>query len=445
MAKILQRTKIKKYYAGDSNGPAIIVVDGDPSAGVGTKHAKGSIAVAPDGLYEKSGVTDTDWDKIGLGENNTKGSILKYAAFAVNTQNDDGGWQFSDPLKSGPVRDRTDLSFDNHYGDTAIAIFQAYEYHHDSGILDSIRDALEAWADTPVDPFTRFFPDIVEALIKLGGCPGPLCFDDYIAKGKEAFDAEVNFYKCIEEWHFQGNPANANPPIGNGADGNLLDIWTNNNAAVLAHPIESAAQRMEDRFKLFRPDALRIYDLHYRIRSACLLNDKGETLVDGGAGQSYEDFAKKLANIVKDDVFPNIDPQAFWVTIGTANAVMVFKKFEAEVGFATALTTSINSLKAMLIDDAGSDADGFYAVEDAMNLGTFFSGDKSDQGWSLQALVAAGENEAAIALILNLIAIQDESGHYMDFFDVIGTKQYVGAAAAYIAMGIADAIDNGIL
>lgn len=415
MAKILSRQRLEKHFAGDPNGPTVIEVDDNPSNGLGTKSPKKSLAMAPDGLYFKSGDADNDWDKVGSGSgNNISEAIESFAMFAVNTQNDDGGWNFSDPIKSDAIKDRTDLSVDNHYGYTSIALDMIYScIGKEQYYIESIRDAMEAWTAVAVDPFARFFPDITEFLVKLGGCPGPMCFDTYFAKGKEAADAEINFYKTIERWH-DLNPANANPPVGNGADGGLLDLWTNDNAACVAKTLEQAAQRLEDRFKLFRTSGLRIYDLHARIRITCLLSDKGELLNN----EDYGLFAKKLANIIKDEIYPTIVNQAFYITSGTAHAVQVFKKYENEAGFAVALSDAVDDLKAMLINDATKTSNGFYAVEDAGAPDTYFSGSKQDQGNTISALIDGGETELAADLVQVMLAYQDESGHFMDFFDV---------------------------
>lgn len=367
------------------------------------------------------------------------GSLERYANFQVHTQNDDGGFNFSEPMKSAALRDRTDPSILNQFGSTALALIKIYENVRNPEYLESIRKSFEAFRLTSVDPFNRFFPDIVEALVCIGRVSeGPLAFDEYGDKGKEAADAEINFYKTIQRWHDLGNGPNSNPPVGNGVDGGLLDVWMNDNAAVLASSIEDAAQRLYDRFAAVRPVNLVPYDVYSRVKYALCLNDQGALLDNGGFGDSYFDFGRKLAEIIRDTHIALFDQSAFYITTGETNAAMMFKKFDAVAGFSGPLAILLAKIKGDYKTTGA--ADGFYAVDSPPTSGNYVSGDKQDQGFVLQLFSLTNEAQLANTLLFRMIQFQDESGHYMDFFDRDFGKLYFSGGTAELAIGISDTV-----
>ena len=452
MANIFRRQRLETHFSGDPNGPAIVQVDGDPSAGSGTVSEAGTIAIYTSGsvtkVYIKNSEVDTDWDEIQTqGGGGALDAIKLSMNYAGLTQNDDGGWNFSDVADSTPVRDRTDVSFNNQFGTTPICMIRAYELSKEASHLESARGALEAWVGTAVDPFNRFFPDITEALVTLGS-EGPLQFTDYLNKGQEAADAEINFYKTIQRWHDLGNGPNPNPPVGTGADGNLLDLWTNDNAACVAVSLEDAAQRLVDRIVALRPVNIRAYDLNFRMRLTENLSAIGKTI----NGEDYQLYATKIANEVKDTIFPALNftagPGVWWPVLGYSHCVLIFKRYEAEAGFSVVLQDALDQLKEFRIQDSSTpEIDGFYGVDNPIGSESWFSGDKLEQAYTLQALVAADEDELALDLAQTILLNQQPSGNWSsDIFDIlIGPISYSQEANATTVCALIDAIEANII
>jgi hypothetical protein len=375
-------------------------------------------------------------------------SIKNYAAYASLVQNDDGGWDWFENADSTNVRDRSSVSFANQFGSTPLVLLNIFNVFKDLDYLESARKSMEARLGVAVDPFNRFFPDVTEMFVTLG-ISGPMQFTDYLDKGIEANDAEINFYKTIQRWHDLGNGPNPNPPVGNGADGNLLDLWNNDNAACRAVSLSDAATRLNDRFAAAgRIPNIRMYDINSRIRISQALSDNGDTI----DGQDYGDFALALANICKDIVYPGLDwvtgPGTWWPLLGISNAVLIFKRYEAQPGFSVVLDSALTLLKSFKITGSSTpDIDGLYGVDNPLGSEGWFSGDKQEQGYTLQALVATGEFDAARDLA-NLIInnFQQDSGNYVaDIFDYFFGATYVQEANSNIAKGLFEAWENKVI
>lgn len=434
MANILGRQRLERYFTGDANGPAIYHVDGDPSIGDGIIADQKSIALAPSGVYFKTGALATDWVQVASGVSGTVDeAIKKYSNFMAMTQNDDDGWDTGIDIDSSSVRDKFTVSPDTEFGQTAIALMCNYNIFENYANLDASKKTLATKYSVAVDPFNQFSHDLTEAFIRLGGFDGPLKNSDYLNKGKTAHDAVINYAKTIQRWHDLGNGPNANPPVGNGADGNLLDLWNNDNAACVAVSLSDAATRYADYIQaVINNNGLEAYDAHQVITSSNLLSSLSLTI----NGEDYAIFSLALANRVKDEVYPNIDQGLASVTVGEASCGIIFKTYEAELGFDVVLSAVEAKIKGDL-QITGPSA-GFYAVDGV-------SGDKRDQGMVLQFLVDLGEDALVTSLIGNLINIQDSTGHFLSFPDVTGTAQYEPEGAAQIALGMCHAIEAGLV
>jgi hypothetical protein len=531
MATILKRTRLKAYFSGKENGPVMIEVNGNPAAGAGTDVAEGSLAIDRSGvsakLYFKQGNLATDWEEVPFSSGSSVIDSVKSAmAYMVLVQNNDGGWNLADDADTTPIRNKADASSNNQFGQNAQQLIDMYAIERDPNYLQAARLSLEANMAVALTPFVRLQPDVVESLVRLGNS-GPMQFSDYLNKGQAALDAEINFYKTIERWHdTHAGTVDANPPVGTGADGHLLDLWTNDNAAVIAKTAAQAAQRFEDRFKASRINNIRMYDLDFRIRTAEILSAAGKTI----NAEDYINYANALALIARDQVYPpnfrghfdvggspssvvhvssvnrqssengntltgngvktlntlitewntanptepmvltagnggqvpdNLEtvilsgldytsgPTDYYPILGYANASLIFKRYEATLGFSTILAEALAILKSFLLTaakDSTGNLVGLYGVDFPLASETWFSGDLQEQAFTLQALVANEENTLAAALATVVLANQQSTGNYTaDIFDIDTIPSFYSEGNANMIKGLIQASQNDII
>lgn len=370
-------------------------------------------------------------------------SIERMVSLASLVQNTDGGWDIYENIDSENLRNPATASPANQFGTWPRVIVEGWDMIVNPFVLKAAKTPLDSSLSIVVHPSTnRMFVDRVIALITAGKTKSsnPLAFASYYAKGLAAFKAEIDFYKAIQVWHNDGNPANANPPTGQ-----ITTIIDTRPLDVDAIPMSQAARRLINRFNLMRaaiPNLI-FYDVHQRCEIANAL--QGE-LHDG---EDIRVFGLEAAKILRDENYltAGIDYEASYCISAIASATRVFNIFKNDhILFLNAWTSALTDLKGRIIPSG--DFAGWYALTDGIDindLDTYIAGDKQDQGQCLLALVDSDASDEAVALANKLIETQSGSGQYVDIFDIALGEAWYQEASGNCALGIIKCLKAGII
>lgn len=370
-------------------------------------------------------------------------SLKKHIALATAVQNNDGGWDFSEDIDSENLRNTATASPANQFGTQPRVIVDACAILTDSLAIKAAKISFDNALSFVVHPSTnRMAIDRVMSLINAGKIKGsnPLAFVSYFNKGLEAFKAEIDFYKAIQIWHNDGNPANPNPPTAQ-----ITTIINTRPLEVDAVPMSQAARRLVNRLNFLRSATpnLVFYDAFYRIEVADALDGNTHD------SENIRVFGLEIAEIILNENYESteINFASFYCLQALAFAARIFNIFKNDQQiFLTKSAEAVDDIVNRIIPSG--EYMGWYAITDGIDINdinTFIAGDKQDQGVAVLALVECERFNEAVALASKIIEIQSDSGQYLDIYDLNFGEIFYQEGAGNCALGIIKCIKTGIL